>query len=328
VSALAGRETMRAVVWTAYGPPEVLRLQEVGRPAPRDHEVLVEVHAASINSWDDELLRGVAHVTLGGRLRPPRRILGCDISGRVVEVGARVTRLRNCDEVFGDISGSGWGGFAEYVCAGETALAPKPPRMSFEEAAAVPQAGTLALQGLRKGSLGEGQRVLVNGAGGGVGTFAVQIARASGAEVTGVDFAGKLDAVRSLGAEDVVDCTKEDFTRLGRTYDLILDVKADHSVLDYRRALAPRGTCVVVGGRAGPILQVLFLGSWVPGGRKMRLLLLRPDPRDLMRLSGLYEAGNLVPVIDRRFSLAETAEAFRYYRERRFTGKIVIAVRS
>ncbi len=315
-------------MWTRYGPPEVLQLQEVERPVPRDDEVLVEVHAASINSWDDELLRGVAQITLGGRARPPYRILGCDIAGRVVEAGARVSRLRPGDPVFGDISGSGWGGYAEYVCAKERVLAPKPPRMPFDEAAAIPQAGVLALQGLRKGGLREGQRVLVNGAGGGVGTFAVQIAMAHGAEVTGVDSTVKLDAVRSVGAEYVVDHTKEDFTKSGRVYDLILDVKSDRGVLDYKRALAPGGACVLLGGRGRSILQAILLGSWALGGRKVRLLILRRDPRDLARLAELYEAGKLEPVIDRRFPLEETAEAFKYYREGRFTGKVVISVRT
>ena len=211
---------MRAVVWTRYGPPEVLKLQEVGRPAPKDDEVLVRVHAASINSWDVELMDGVAQITFGGRTRPPHKILGCDISGTVESVGGKVKDLKPGDEVFGDISGSGWGGFAEYVCAKEKVLAPKSASMSHEEAAATPQAALLALQGLRKGRIKEGQKVLINGAGGGVGTFAIQIARSFGAEVTGVDSGEKLDAMVSIGADHVIDYTKEDFTREGQAYDL------------------------------------------------------------------------------------------------------------
>jgi NADPH:quinone reductase-like Zn-dependent oxidoreductase len=318
---------MRASVWTGYGPPEVMELQEVERPVPRENEVLVKVHAASINSWDWELTQAVGHITLGGRARPPYRVLGCDISGTVETVGGKTTLFRPGDQVFGDASGSGFGGFAEYVSIKEKALAPKSPSMSHEEAAATPQAALLALQGLRKGGLKEGQRVLVNGGGGGVGTFAIQIAKATGTEVTGVDRGDKADTMLSVGADHVVDYTKEDFTRRGEVYDLILDVTSNRSVFDYRRALAPKGVCSILGGKGRRILGAILLGSWVLGSRKVKLILLRRSPTDLEHMTGLYENGKVRPVIDRTYPLAEVAEAFRYFGERGVKGKIVITVR-
>ncbi len=317
---------MKASVWTRYGPPEVMELQEVERPAPKDNEVLVRVHAASINSWDWELTQGVGHITMGGRARPPYKILGCDISGTIEEVGRKVNLFQPGDQVFGDLSGSGWGGFAEYVCGKEKALARKSASMSHEEAAATPQAAVLALQGLRKGRIAEGQRVLVNGAGGGVGTFAIQIARSFGTEVTGVDRGDKAETMLSVGADHVIDHTKEDFTRRGRVYDLILDVTSNRSVFDYKRALGPRGVCVILGGKGSSAMGALFLGPWVLGSRKVRLLLLRPNPRDLVYMNGLFEVGKVKPVIDRRFPLSEVAEAFRYYSEGHVKGKIVVTV--
>ncbi len=303
-----------------------MELQEVERPAPKDNEVLVRVHAASINSWDWELTQGVGHITMGGRARPPYRILGCDISGTVEKVGGKVTLFKPGDQVFGDISGSGWGGFAEYVCAKEKVLAPKSANMSHEEAAATPQAALLALQGLRKGGLKEGQRVLVNGAGGGVGTFAIQIARSAGAEVTGVDRGDKFETMLSIGSDHVVDYEKEDFTRRGEVYDLILDVTSNSSVFDYKRALAPRGVCIILGGKGRTIFGSVLLGSWVLGGRKVKLRILRRSPRDLEYMVGLYEAGKVRPVIDRTYPLGEVAEAFRYFSEGGVKGKIVVTV--
>ncbi len=317
---------MKASVWTRYGPPEVLELQEVERPTPKDDEVLVKVHAASINSWDWELMNGVGHITLGGRASPPHKILGCDIAGTVEGVGRNVEQFQPGDEVFGDISGSGWGGFAEYVCAKEKVLALRSASMSFEEAAATPQAAVLALQGLRKGRIKEGQKVLINGAGGGVGTFAIQIAKSFGTEVTGVDSGEKLDTMLSIGADHVIDYTKEDFTKKGQVYDLILDVTSDRSVFDYKRALGPKGVCVILGGKGRSAIQALLLGSWILGSRKARLLLLRPNPRDLVEMNELFEAGKVKPVIDRRYPLSEVAEAFRYFAEGHVKGKIVITI--
>ena len=235
---------MKAIVCTKYGSPDVLQLKEVAKPIPEDNEVLVEVHAASVNDWDWGLLRGKPFLNrlLFGLLKPKIKILGSDIAGRVEAVGRNVKQFQPGDEVFGDISGCGWGGFAEYVCARENALALKPASMTFEEAAAVPQAAVLALQGLRdKGQIQPGQKVLINGAGGGVGTFAVQIAKSFGAEVTGVDSTRKLDMVRSIGADHVIDYTQEDFTQSGQRYDLILDV--DGISFDFRlqACIKPQG---------------------------------------------------------------------------------------
>jgi NADPH:quinone reductase-like Zn-dependent oxidoreductase len=229
--------------------------------------------------------------------------------------------------VFGDISRSGWGGFAEYVCASEDALSLKPTGMSFEQAAGVPQASGLALQGLRdKGRIRPGHRVLINGAGGGVGTFAVQIAKSFGAEVTGVDSAEKLEMLLSIGADHVVDYRQEDFTRDGRGYDLILDVVSQRSVFDYKRALAPGGACVIIGGTGRAAMTALLLGSWALGSRKVRLLLYRPSAKDLVYMSELFGSGKVVPIIDRRFPLSDVPEAFRHYAEGHVKGKIVIAI--
>ena len=319
---------MRAVVWTRYGSPDVLQQQDLERPISKDDEVLVKVHAASINSWDWELLNGESRINLGGRLKPPYKILGCDVAGTVEDVGRNVTRFRPGDEVFGDISRDGWGGFAEFVCARETSLSRKRASLSFEQAAAIPQAAGLALQSLRdKGNIRSGQRVLINGAGGGVGTFAVQIAKSFGAEVTGVDKAEKLDMLLSIGADHVIDYNREDFTRRGQEYDLIVDVVSHRSVFDYRRALAPKGICVLVGGSGRAILKSLLLGSWALGDRKVTLLLYKPNPLDLALICDLFEAGKIVPVIDRRYSLSDVADAFRYYAEGNVKGKIVVTVR-
>ncbi len=318
---------MRAVVWTRYGPPDVLQQQDLERPIPKDDEVLVKVHAASINSWDWELLNGKATFNMGGRLKPPYRILGCDVAGTVEDVGRDVTRFRPGDEVFGDISRDGWGGFAEFVCAKGTSLSPKMAGMSFEQAAAIPQAAGLALQSLRdKGKIRSGQRVLINGAGGGVGTLAVQIAKSFGAEVTGVDKVEKLDMIRSIGADHVIDYNREDFTRRGQEYDLIVDVVSHRSVFDYKRALAPKGICVLVGGSGRAVLKSMLLGSWALGNRKVTLLLYKPNPLDLALICDLFEAGKVVPVIDRRYSLSQVADAFRYYSEGNVKGKIVVTV--
>jgi NADPH:quinone reductase-like Zn-dependent oxidoreductase len=285
----------------------------------------MKVHAASINSWDWELLNGKAQITLGGRLRPMHKILGCDVAGTVVEAGRSAKRFKPGDEVFGDISGSGWGGFAEFVCAKERVLALKSAKMSFEQAATMPQAAVLALQGLRdKGRVLSGRRVLINGAGGGVGTFAVQIAKSYGAEVTGVDSAEKLDMLLSIGADHVVDYAKEDFTKTGQVYDLILDVVSHRSVFDYGHAMSLGGISVIIGGSPGKVLPSLLLGAWVLGSRKVRLLLLRPNPRDLAFLNHLFEAGKVVPIIDRSYTFNEVVEAFRYFGDGRVKGKIVI----
>jgi NADPH:quinone reductase-like Zn-dependent oxidoreductase len=320
---------MKAVVYTRYGSPEVLRLQEVDRPSPKDDEVLVKVRAVSVNASDWETLRGKPlYARIGGPTRPRFRTLGSDIAGRVEATGPAVTRFRPGDEVFGDNLAL-MGGFAEYACAREKDLAAKPTGMSFEAAAAIPQAGVIALQGIRrKGNVQPGQKVLINGAGGGAGSFAVQLAKLAAAEVTGVDSTGKLDFVRSLGANHVIDYTREDFTRTGEQYDLVLDVAAHRSALDYRRALSPRGRYLYVGGSVSALLQVLIVGPLIgrKAGKKVRLLVVQPNPQDLLAVAELCQAGTIVPVIDRRFSLDEVPEALRYLGDGHARGKVVITL--
>ena len=321
---------MKAIVFTEYGSPDVLELKEVEKPTPRDNEVLVKVHAASVNDWDWGLLRGTPFVNrlLLGLRKPRIKILGADIAGQVERVGRNVIQFQPGDEVFGDMSRCGWGGFAEYVCAHENALASKPASLTFAEAATVPQAAVMSLQGLRDyGKIQSGQKVLINGAGGGVGTFALQIAKFFGAEVTGVDSTGKLDLMRSIGADHVIDYTLEDFTDNGQHYDLILDAAVYRSVFRIKRALNRGGVYVMVGGSSIRILQAILLGRWISmtARKKIRLLAHQPN-KDLAFLNELMEAGKVVPVIDRRYPLREVPGALRYFGEGHVQGKIVITV--
>ena len=322
---------MKAIVYHKYGSPDVLKLEEIQKPTPKDNEVLVKVHAASVNSWDWDLLRGkpfIVRLVGGGLLKPKKKILGCDVAGRVEAVGLNVKQFQPGDEVFGDISGCSWGGFAEYVCARENALAMKPASMTFEQAASIPQAAVMALQSLRdKGQTQPGQKVLINGAGGGVGTFAIQMAKSFGAEVTGVDSTRKLDMMRSIGADQVIDYTQEDFTHNGQCYDLILDVVGSRSIFDYKRALSPKGIYVMVGGSSALANQLLFLGPWISmiGSKKMSLLLHKAN-KGLAFLIELFETGKVVPVIDKRYPLSEVPEALRYFGEGHAQGKVVITV--
>jgi NADPH:quinone reductase-like Zn-dependent oxidoreductase len=255
---------MKAIVYEAYGPPEVLQLKEVEKPTSKDDKVLVKVHAAAVNYGDWAILRGkpfVVRLMSGGLLKPKHTILGADIAGRVEAVGGNVKQFRPGDEVFGDISGCGFGGFAEYVSVPENALALKPANISFEEAAAVPMAGVVALQGLRdQGEIQAGQKVLIVGASGGNGTFAVQIAKSFGAKVTGVCSTRNVDLVRSIGADQVIDYTREDFTTSGQRYDLILAAGGYRSIFDYRRALSPKGTYVMAGGAMAQVYEAMILG--------------------------------------------------------------------
>ncbi len=320
---------MKAIVYTEYGPPAVFQLKDIAIPTPKDDEVLVKVHAASVNSWDwEHLSKKPSMVSLGARSNPRYKIFGADVAGRVEVVGRNVKQFQPGDEVFGDLSQSGWGGFAEYVCARDNSLTLKPASMTFEEAACLPQAGVMALQGIRdKGQIQSGQKVLINGAGGGVGTFAVQIAKSFGADVTGVDSTIKLDMIRSIGADHVIDYTIEDYTKSGQRYDLILDAVAYRSIFDYKRALYTGGKFVMVGGPWSLAFQLLFLGPLISviERKKMTILALKPN-KDLAYLIELFEAGEAVPVIDRRFPLSKVPVALQYFEEEPHLGKIVITV--
>ncbi len=321
---------MKAVVCKKYGLPENLTLEEVPKPVPKDDEVLVKVHAASVTFSNLALVSGrpfVARLAGVGLLKPKNRIPGSDIAGRVEAVGRNTKKFVPGDEVFGDISGCGRGGFAEYVCAPEPALAKKPVTLSFAEAAAVPEAALVALQALRdKGQIRQGQKVLIYGASGGIGSFAVQIARYFGAEVTGVCSAGNADLVRSIGADHIIDYTTEDFTKNGQQYDLILATAGYRSIFDYRRALGPRGIYVATGGAMAQVFQGILLGPFLStGGKRMGSMLVEPN-RDLDFMREIIEAGRVKPVIDRCYLFHEAAEAFRYYGEGHARGKVVITI--
>jgi len=323
---------MKAIVYTKYGPPDVLELKEIEKPTPKDNEVLIKVYAASVNYADWGLLRGkpfLVRLMEFGPLKPKNKILGADIAGRVEAVGINVKQFQPGDEVFGDISGCGWGGFAEYVSVTENALVLKPANISFEEAAAVPLAAVTALQGIRdKGQIQPGQRVLINGASGGVGTFAVQIAKSFGAEVTAVCSTRNLDMARSIGADQVIDYTQEDFTQNGQRYDLIIAANGYHSLSDYKRVLSPEGIYVCTGGSMAQIFQSMLLGPWMSmtGSKKMGNLAAKSNKKDLAFMKELLEAGKVVPVIDRCYPLSEVAEALGYLGEGHARGKVVITI--
>ena len=315
---------MKAVVYEKYGPPsEVLQLKEVEKPTPKDNEVLVKIYAASINDGDKSMIKGrpiFIRLAGFGLLKPKHTIPGGDIAGQVEAVGRNVKQFQPGDEIFGDIGACGHGAFAEYVSVPENALALKPVNMTYEEAAAVPQYALVALQGLRdKGHIQPGQKVLINGASGGVGTFAVQIAKSYGAEVTGVCSTKNLDLVRSIGPDHVIDYTQEDFTQKEQRYDLILDSVANRSISDYTRALRPKGNYVAVAFNMRAVISMT-------GNKKASQLSHKPNVKDLVYMKGLIEAGKVVPVIDRRFPLSEIGEAFRYFEEGHPSGKVIITV--
>jgi NADPH:quinone reductase-like Zn-dependent oxidoreductase len=325
------RDFMKAIVYTEYGSPDVLQLKEVAKPTPKDDEVLVKVHATSLNAADFENLRGTWSARFGGPIRPMNKILGTDLAGTVEAVGANVKKYQPGDEVWGDLSFPyGFGTFAEYVCVSEKALALKPASMTFEEASTYPQAGIIPLQTLRdKAQIQPSEQVLINGAGGGQGTFAVQIAKMYGAEVTGVDSAEKLDLLRSIGADHVLDYRQTDYTRSGERYDVIFDVVAHRSVFDYRRALKPGGMFFIVGGSFSSFLQVLILGALISRIEEKRLGLNvyeSNNEEDLLELAALFEAGKVVPVIDRYYPLSEVPEALRYLEDGHALGKVVITM--
>ena len=319
---------MKAVVYTRYGPPNVLQLKDVEKPTPKDDEVLVRVHAASLNAYDWHALRGkpiLVRLMGFGLLKPKKQILGSDFAGRVEAVGRSVKQFQRGDEVYGM-----GGGFAEYVCKREDRLALKPANASFEEAAAVPMAAITALQGLRdKGQIKPGQEVLIEGASGGVGTFAVQIAKSFGAEVTAVCSTRNLDQAHSIGADHVIDYTQEDFTKSGERYDLIHVANGNHSIFSYRRALNPNGVCVMTGGGS---MSEMFLSMLLTplisrtGSKKMANMMAQVRQADLIFMKSLIEAGKVVPVIERRYPLRQAAEALRYLGEGHAQGKLVISL--
>ena len=331
-NATAKENTIEAIVRSEYGSPDVLQLKEVAKPTPKDNEVLVRVYASSVNMADVDYLLGRPNIArLGTGLRKPKNTgLGLDVAGQVEAVGKNVERFQSGDEVFGDLTEYGFGAFAEYACASEDAFALKPAGLTFEEAATVPQAAVMALQGLRgKRRIQPGHKVLINGAGGNVGPFALQIAKSFGAEVTGVDGTSKLDMLRSIGADHVIDYTQEDYTKSGQRYDRILDVAAYRSIFESKRALRPKGVYVMIPASIGGVFQAMFLGPLISmaGSRKMGMLMWKPfKAQDVIFLKELLEAGKMSPVIDRSYPLSEVPEALRYQEEGHPQGKVVITV--
>ena len=323
---------MDAIVYKKYGPPDVLELKDVEKPIPKDNQVLVKIQAASVNYGNLVLLKGEPFLArfAFGLLKPKYSIPGGDIAGKVEAVGKDVTQFRPGDEVFGDLSGCGWGGFAEYVAVPEKALALKPANLSFEEAAAVPMASVTALQGLRdKGKIQSGQKVLIYGASGGVGTFAVQIAKALGAEVTAVCSTRNVSIAKSIGADHVIDYMDEDFTGKTDRYDLILAANGHQPISVYKQALNPNGIFVHVGGSGAQMFQAMVLGPWISmtEHKKVGVFLQRANQKDLFYIKELLEAGKVKPVIDRQYTLSEVPEAFKYFAEGHAQGKVVISMR-
>ncbi len=323
---------MKAITYTEYGTPDVIRIEDVEKPSPKDNEVLVKIHAVSLNAYDWHFLSAdifMMRLMGVGMFKPKNTRLGADFSGRVESVGKNVTQFKTGDEVYGDAAACGNGAFAEYKCVTENVLAPKPANRSFEEAAAVPMAALTALQGLRdEGKINAEQKVLIQGASGGVGTFAVQLAKWFGAEVTAVCSTRNMDQARKLGADHVIDYTKEDFTQSEKKYDLIFAANGYHPLSAYKRALAPGGIYVMAGGTAKQIFSAMLLGPLMSifGGKKMRGVSAKTNPKDLLLMKDLIESGKITPVIDKRFPLSEAADAFRYLGEGHARGKIVITV--
>ena len=323
---------MKAIVYRRYGSPDILEYEEIEKPIPGDAEVLIKVHAASVNPFDTHFVRGRPYLfrIMMGLRKPKHTRLGVDVAGQVEAVGRNVTRFKPGDEVFGASRGA----FAEYVCTSESALATKPRNVTFEHAASVPMAGMTALQALRdNGKIHPGQRVLINGAAGGVGTCAVQIAKSFGADVTGVCSTKSVDMVRSIGADRVIDYTSEDFTKSGQRYDLILDCVANHSLSACRRVLNPQGIYMIVGGQPGRLIGVLIrlitalvVSRFVRQNQKLALVRAKLSKEDLAVLGELMQTGKLTPVIDRRYRLSEVPQAIRYLGEGHARGKVVITL--
>lgn len=321
---------MKAIVYTQYGSPDVLSLQEVEKPTPKDNEVLIKIHAASTNAYDWHIMRADPFLArfAKGLFKPKNTIPGADIAGVVEAVGRNVKQFKPGDAVYGDLASCGDGAFAEYVAAPESAMSPKPTNLTFEEAAAVPMAAVTALQSLRDViRLQPGQKLLINGASGGVGTFAVQIAKVLGAEVTAVCSTTKIEMVRALGADHVIDYTKEDFTQGNQRYDAILGVNGYHPLSAYKRVLTPQGIYAMAGGTTAQIFEALLLGSFMSrSGQKMTTVTAHPNQKDLIYLKELIEADKVKPVIDRCYPLSETADAIRYLEKGHARGKIIITV--
>ncbi|HML23286.1 MAG TPA: NAD(P)-dependent alcohol dehydrogenase [Aggregatilinea sp.] len=323
---------MKAMVYTQYGSPDVLHLEDVATPTPAEDEVLVKIYASSVNAADWHLLHAKPFLARldNGLFKPKRAILGADAAGRVEAVGSAVTLFKPGDEVFGDLFASRHGAFAEYAAVPERLLVLKPANITFEQAAAVPLAGVTALQALRHANVQPGERVLVNGATGGVGSFAVLIAKAYGAEVTGVCSPAKMDTVRSLGADHVIDYTQEDFTRNGQQYDVIIDVAANRSASDYKRALRSKGRYIFVGfSTMGHMISTTLRGMWITRTSDKKFIFMgtaKPNQPDLLILSEMLTAGKIMPCIDRTYSLSEVPDAIRYMESRRIHGKVVIRV--
>jgi NADPH:quinone reductase-like Zn-dependent oxidoreductase len=320
---------MRAITYTEYGSPDVIQFTEAAKPTPKDNEVLIKVRAASLNALDWRIMRGkpvFIRPMIGGLRKPKDGRPGRDVAGQVEAVGRNVTEFKPGDEVFGVCPGA----CAEYACASEDKLALKPANISFEEAAAIPVAALTALQGLRdKGCIKPGQKVLVDGASGGVGTFAIQIAKSFGAEVTAACSTSKMETAREIGADHCIDYTLEDFAQSGKRYDLIIAANAHHSIFDYRRALTQNGIYIMAGGGGwAQILQGMLLGPLLSliGSKKMRFFMANINRKDLVILKDLLETGKVVSVIDRRYPLSDTAEALRYLEEGHARGKLVITV--
>ncbi len=320
---------MKAILYDKYGSPDVLQLEDINKPGPKEDEVLLKIHAASVNAYDWHFLTADIFLIrfMAGLFKPKDPRLGADMAGVIEAVGSGVKGFKPGDEVFGMVKGA----FAEYTCAAPSVLALKPAGASFEQAAALPMAGVSALQGLRdEGQIGAEQKVLINGASGGVGTVAVQVAKSFGAEVTAVCSARNMEQARALGADHVIDYTREDFTKSGRQYDLIFAANGYHSLAAYKRALTPKGRYVMCGGTKAQMFQAMLFGSLMSksDGKRMKGLSAKSSQNDLVSIRELFDAGKLVPVIDRRFPLEETAEALAYLGEGHARGKVVIRMGS
>ena len=322
---------MKAIVHTQYGPPSQLHFAEVEKPTPKDDEVLIKIHAASLNAYDWHLLTADIFLVrfATGLFKPKSTQIGADVSGHIEAVGKNVIQFKPGDEVYGDLASCGGGGFAEYVTAPESYLSPKPANLSFEEAAAVPMAAVTALQGLRdEGKIEAGKKVLINGASGGVGTYAVQIAKHFSAEVTAVCSTRNVDMVRSLGADHIIDYTKENFTEAGKKYDLIFGVNGYHPLTAYKRCLTTNGIYAMAGGTSKQIFSAVFFGSLMSTqGKKMGIVSAKPNQKDLNFLNGLLKTGKVKPVIDKTYPFDEIAQALDYIGEGHARGKVVVTMK-